>query len=182
MIEKIKNFLGVDIKNEKYKLVNDCMFGKIPQEKKPDKWIRSTCGYCGVGCGLYIGVKEGNPVCTKGNPSHPVSKGVLCPKGLSQHHMVKAGNRVISPKIRKDGKLVDVEWDEAFKKVSDKFKEVAKKYGNGSVACLSTGQLLTEEFYTLGKFVQLGLNTSNFDGNTTLCMASAIFGYKQNFI
>ena len=181
MIRKIKDFLGFDIKNEKYELVDDEIFGKVAKAKKPDSWVRSTCGYCGVGCGLYIGVKDGKPVYTKGDPAHPVSKGTLCPKGLSQYEMVRADNRALSPQIRKNGKLVEVEWDEAFLKVSDKFKEVAKVYGSGSVACISTGQLLTEEFYVLGKFVQLGLKTNNFDGNTTLCMASAVMGYKQSF-
>jgi len=95
--------------------------------------------------------------------------------------MVRADSRVATPLIRKDGKLNAVEWDEAFKKVSDKFKEIASKHGNKSIACISTGQLLTEEFYTLGKFVQLGLKTNNYDGNTTLCMSSAVIGYKQSF-
>ena len=57
MIKKLKDFLGFDIKEEKYKLSSDPVFGKIADEKKPDKWVFSTCGYCGVGCGLYIGVK-----------------------------------------------------------------------------------------------------------------------------
>jgi len=181
MIKKLKNFLGIDIKNDKYALVDDEIFGKVAKEKKPDHWVRSTCGYCGVGCGLYIGVKDGEPVYTKGDPAHPVSHGTLCPKGLSEHEMVRAENRVISPMIRKDGELKEVEWDEAFSKVSDKFKEIAHKHGKGAVACISTGQLLTEEFYTLGKFVQLGLGTNNYDGNTTLCMSSAVMGYKQSF-
>ena len=181
MIKKIKNFLGLDIKNEKYALVDDEIFGKVAKEKKPDKWVRSTCGYCGVGCGLYIGVKDGKPVYTKGDPAHPVSKGTLCPKGLSEHEMVRADNRVKSPLIRENGAFKEVEWDEAFNKVSNSFKNLASKYGKNSIACISTGQLLTEEFYTLGKFVQLGLGTNNYDGNTTLCMSSAVMGYKQTF-
>ena len=181
MINKIKDFLGIDIKNDKYALVDDEIFGKVAKAKKPDKWVRSTCGYCGVGCGLYIGVKDGEPVYTKGDPAHPVSKGTLCPKGLSEHEMVRADNRVKDPLIRKEGKLEAVKWDEAFTKVSDKFKEIADKHGKQAVSCISTGQLLTEEFYTLGKFVQLGLGTNNYDGNTTLCMSSAVMGYKQTF-
>jgi assimilatory nitrate reductase catalytic subunit len=181
MIDKIKNFLGVDIKADKYALVDDEIFGKVAKEKKPDFWVRSTCGYCGVGCGLYIGVKDGKPVYTKGDPAHPVNIGTLCPKGLSEHDMVRSPSRVTSALIRKDGELVDVSWDEAFKNVSDKFKDIQKTYGKTSVACISTGQLLTEEFYTLGKFMQLGLGSNNFDGNTTLCMSSAVMGYKQSF-
>ena len=181
MINTIKKFLGQDIKNEKYSLVEDNTFGKINKAKEVDKWVRSTCGYCGVGCGLYIGVKDGKPVYTKGDPAHPVSKGTLCPKGLTEHEMVTSSNRVTTPMIRKNGKLHAVQWDEVFKYTSDKFKEVQEKYGKNAVACISTGQFLTEDFYTLGKFVQLGLETNNYDGNTTLCMASAVMGYKQTF-
>ncbi len=181
MLDKIKRFMGVDIKEEQYSLVDDATFGKINSAKKVDKWVRSTCGYCGVGCGLYIGVKDGRPVYTKGDPAHPVSKGTLCPKGLTEHEMVTSSNRVTTPMIRKNGALTAVEWDEAFRHTSDKFKEIQAKYGKGAVACISTGQFLTEDFYTLGKFVQLGLETNNYDGNTTLCMASAVMGYKQTF-
>jgi len=180
MITKIKDFLGFDIKREKYKLSHDTTFGMISDEKKPDKWVFSTCGYCGVGCGLYIGVKDGKAVYTKGNPKHFVNQGTLCPKGLSEHQMIHSPHRIETPLIRKDGKLHKASWDETFTKVSDEFKRIQKEHGNKAVAVIGTGQFLTEEFYTLGKFVQLGLRTNNYDGNTTLCMASAVMGYKQS--
>ncbi|MCX6052669.1 MAG: nitrate reductase [Campylobacterales bacterium] len=180
MISKIKDFLGFDIKEAKYKLSNDPVFGMISDAKKPDKWVFSTCGYCGVGCGLYIGVKDGKAVYTKGNPKHSVNMGTLCPKGLSEHQLINSPERVTQPLIKKSGILTPVSWDEAYTKVSDEFKRIAKTYGEKAVGVISTGQLLSEEFYTLGKFVQLGLRTNNFDGNTTLCMASAVMGYKQS--
>lgn len=181
MIKKIKEFLGVDIKEERYALVDDPIFGKVSKEKKPQKWVKSTCGYCGVGCGLYIGIKDNIATYTKGDPTHEVNFGTLCPKGLSEHYMLYASNRVLNPKIKKSSKLVDVSWDEAYKKVAKEFKRIQKEHGDSSVAVISTGQLLTEEFYALGKFVQLGLNSRNYDGNTTLCMSSAVMGYKQSF-
>jgi len=180
MIDKLKDFLGFDIKEQKYKLSSDPMFGMISDEKKPDKWVQSACGYCGVGCGLYIGVKDGKAVYTKGDPKHFVNKGTLCPKGLSEHQQVNSKNRVLNPLIKIDGKLQNATWDEAYKKVSSEFKRIAKEHGEKAVGVISSGQLLTEEFYTLGKFVQLGLKTNNYDGNTTLCMASAVVGYKQS--
>ncbi|MDQ7061081.1 MAG: nitrate reductase [Sulfurimonas sp.] len=149
-------------------------------KKKPDKWVFSTCGYCGVGCGLYIGVKDGKAVYTKGNPAHDVNMGTLCPKGLSEHQLINSKERVTAPLIRKEGVLSESTWDKSFSKVADEFKRIANKHGKQAIGVLSTGQLLTEEFYTLGKFVQLGLGTTNFDGNTTLCMASAVMGYKQS--
>ena len=176
-----KKLISTDTKEEKYSYTKDIKFGTIAKSNAPDKWVRSTCGYCGVGCGLYIGVKDGKAVRTKGDPAHPVSKGTLCPKGIMEHEMVHSPNRLSSPMINKNNTLKAVEWDEAFKHTSDKFKEVQKKYGKGAVACISTGQFLTEDFYTLGKFMQLGLESNNYDGNTTLCMASAVMGYKQTF-
>ena len=181
MLNKIKDFLGVDIKNDKYALVDDKVFGKVAKQKAPTSWVRSTCGYCGVGCGLYIGVKNGKPTYTKGDPAHPVNMGTLCPKGLSEHEMVQSENRYTKPMQRINGQLVESTWDEVFKRTSDKFKDIQAKHGNAAISVVSTGQLLTEEFYTLGKFVQMGLKTNNYDGNTTLCMASAVMGYKQTF-
>ena len=180
MINKLKDFLGVDIKEEKYKLSHDPMFGMISDAKKPDKWVFSTCGYCGVGCGLYIGVKDGKAVYTKGNPKHDVNMGTLCPKGLSEHQMINSKDRILAPQIRKNGKFEAVEWDEVYTKVSSEFKRIVAEHGPKAVSVIGTGQFLTEEFYTLGKFVQLGLKTNNYDGNTTLCMASAVMGYKQS--
>lgn len=180
MINSIKNFLGLDIKASKYALSDDPMFGRISDAKKPDKWVFSTCGYCGVGCGLYIGVKDGKAVYTKGNSAHSVNMGTLCPKGLSEHEMLTSSNRLLAPMVRKNGKLQNSSWDEAFTQVSSKFKAISDKHGSRAIGVLSTGQLLTEEFYTLGKLVQLGLRTNNYDGNTTLCMASAVVGYKQS--
>ncbi len=181
MIGKIKEFLGLDIKEDKYALADDPLFGKISKEKKPDFWVKSTCGYCGVGCGLYIGVKNGKATYTKGDPAHNVNLGTLCPKGLSEHYMLYASNRTLYPKVKKNGKLTNVSWSEAYEKAFEGFKKVQEIYGKNAVAVISTGQLLTEEFYALGKFVQLGLDTRNYDGNTTLCMASAVMGYKQSF-
>jgi assimilatory nitrate reductase catalytic subunit len=181
MIKKLKRALGLDIGADRYEMVDDPLFGKLPKSKKPDRWVKSTCGYCGVGCGLYIGVKEGRATLTKGDPAHDVNLGTLCPKGLSEHQMLYAPNRTLHPKIRKNGRLENVSWDEAFSYTAKRFKEIQKAHGNEAVAVISTGQLLTEEFYALGKFVQLGLRTPNYDGNTTLCMASAVMGYKQSF-
>src|SRR5262249_60943309 len=85
------------------------------------------------------------------------------------------------PLLRKNGKLVRVSWDEALDTLVTKFRAVQEQHGPDSLGVLSTGQLVTEEFYTLGKLVQLGFGTKNFDGNTTLCMASAVSGYKRTF-
>ena len=96
---------------------------------------------------------------------HPVNRGKLCPKGLSEHYIIEAENRAKYPLLKKNGKLVRVGWDEALAVMAERFRATQAKYGPASLGVLSTGQLVTEEFYTLGKLVQLGLGTNNYDGN-----------------
>jgi anaerobic selenocysteine-containing dehydrogenase len=178
----LKRQLGLDILKEKYAYAHDSVMGHTSEQKIPDKWVSTTCGYCSVGCGMFIGVKDGRAVSVRGNPDHPVNNGKLCPKGLSEHYTLEASNRARYPLLRnKRGRLALVGWDTALATMAEKFRGVQEKYGREALGVVSTGQLVTEEFYTLGKLVQLGLGTKNFDGNTTLCMASAVSGYKRSF-
>ena len=110
-----------------------------------------------------------------------MNRGKLCPKGLSEHYTIDALNRARHPLLRKNGKLVPVDWEEALETLVERFRAVQQKHGKNALGVLSTGQLVTEEFYALGKLVQLGFGTNNYDGNTTLCMASAVSGYKVSF-
>lgn len=173
--------IGLHILKEKYAYGTDSVTGYTSAQKIPDRWVSTTCGYCSVGCGMFVGVKDGRAASVRGNPDHPVNRGKLCPKGLSEHHTLAAANRARFPMLRKNGNLIRIEWGEALAAMAEKFRDVQKKYGADAVGVLSTGQLVTEEFYTLGKLVQLGLGTKNYDGNTTLCMASAVSGYKRSF-
>ena len=76
--------------------------------------MATTCGYCSVGCGMFIGVKDGRAVSVRGNPDHPVNRGMLCPKGLSEHHTIDADNRARYPLLKRNGEFARVGWDEAF--------------------------------------------------------------------
>ena len=178
---KLARILGIDIRREKYAYDKDPRFGHISETRIADKWLSTTCGYCSVGCGMLVGVKDGKAVAVRGNPAHPVNVGKLCPKGLSEHHILDAPGRAKQPLLRKQGKLVPVSWDEALDTMVERFTSLQAEHGKQALGVIGTGQLLTEEFYTLGKLVQLGFGTSNHDGNTTLCMASAISGYKLSF-
>lgn len=173
--------LGFDILSERYSYGDDPLYGHTSSQKIPDHWVSTTCGYCSVGCGMFIGVKNGRAVSVRGNPGHPVNLGKLCPKGLSEHYTLEAPNRARTPLLRKNGRLVPVSWDVALDTLVEKFRTTQERYGRDALGVISTGQLVTEEFYTLGKLVQLGFGTRNFDGNTTLCMASAVSGYKRSF-
>jgi assimilatory nitrate reductase catalytic subunit len=177
----LKRLLGLDTRADRYSYEVDPVAGYVSSQRVPDKWVATTCGYCSVGCGMFIGVKGGRAVSVRGNPDHPVNRGMLCPKGLSEHHTIAADNRARYPLLRRGGAMSRVSWDEAFSTMATRFRETQARYGPGSVGVISTGQLVTEEFYALGKLVQLGIGTPNIDGNTTLCMATAVSGYKRSF-
>ncbi len=177
----LKRQLGLDTLVHNYRYGIDPEFGYISENKIADHWVATTCGYCSVGCGMLLGVKGGRAVTVRGNPSHPVNVGQLCPKGLSEHYTLEAPNRARYPLLRKQGRLIRVTWDEALDVMTSEFRRIQVKHGRDALGVISTGQLVTEEFYTLGKLVQLGFGTKNYDGNTTLCMASAVSGYKRSF-
>ena len=172
---------GFDTRASKYSFSEDPVLGFTSSRKHADRWVNSTCGYCSVGCGMQLGVRDGKVVSVRGNPDHPVNDGKLCPKGLAEHYAIEAEGRARYPLLRRKGQLERVPWDEALATMVDKFRQVQQKYGPDALGVISTGQLVTEEFYALGKLVQLGFGTRNYDGNTTLCMSTAVAGYKRSF-
>lgn len=180
-MKSLRRLLGIDNLAADYAYARDAKMGYTSARKIPEKWVATTCGYCSVGCGIEIGVRKGKAVAARPLESHPVNRGKLCPKGLSEHYTIGAANRLRYPLLRKNGKLTRVGWEEALTVMTGKFRAVQQRHGAGALGVLSTGQLVTEEFYALGKLVQLGLGTNNYDGNTTLCMASAVSGYKMSF-
>jgi assimilatory nitrate reductase catalytic subunit len=181
--ERLARLLGVGTAESEYGYVDDPVYGPTNVTKAADRWVRTTCGYCSVGCGMYIGVRDGRAVAVKPDADAPVNVGKLCPKGLSEHHAIHADGRLVAPQVRmtKDGPLRDAGWKTAIDAMVDGFRRVLDEHGPDAVAVISTGQLVTEEFYALGKLVRGGLGLRHFDGNTTLCMSSAVSGYKRSF-
>jgi anaerobic selenocysteine-containing dehydrogenase len=175
--ERIGRWLGADHGGGRYTYVSEPVRGPVSASRAVDRWVRTTCGYCSVGCGMRVGVRDGRAVAVEGDPDHPVNRGRLCPKGLSEHQMLDAPGRLLVPRV--DSR--DATWDAALDRVAGTFRDLLDRHGPESVAVLSTGQLATEEFYTLGKLVRLGMGLAHYDGNTTLCMASAVAGYKISF-
>jgi anaerobic selenocysteine-containing dehydrogenase len=148
------------------------------------EWKYATCGYCSTGCAIEVGLnKEGKPVSSRGVADADVNRGKLCLKGIYEHELFDSAGRGTVPKKRdqwhKDWQNTD--WDTALDTTHDEIRRIQKKYGRDSFAIISTGQMLTEEFYTLGKLTRGLIGTNNYDGNTTLCMASAVSGYKRSF-
>ena len=177
----VRRLLGLDTQADRYAYTVDPVAGFVSAQKAPERWVPTTCGYCSVGCGMFIGVRDGRAVSVRGNPAHPVNRGMLCPKGLSEHYTIAADDRARHPLLRQNGRLEPVGWPQALETMAARFREVQAAHGPGAVGVINTGQLVTEEFYALGKLVQLGLETPNYDGNTTLCMSTAVAGYKRSF-
>lgn len=153
-------------------------------EKPVEKWVYTTCGYCSTGCSMEVGVnKEGKAVTLRGVEGADVNRGKLCLKGILEYELFSTPNRGTTPLIRTATfePYRDTTWDEAFDRTAIEIQRIQAAYGRDSFAVVSTGQILTEEFYTLGKLVRGVLGTNNYDGNTTLCMASAVSGYKRSF-
>ena len=88
----VKRLLGLDTRAEQYAYGVDPVSGYVSAQKMADRWVSTTCGYCSVGCGMFIGVKNDRAVSVRGNPDHPVNRGMLCPKGLSEHHTIAAAH------------------------------------------------------------------------------------------
>ena len=152
--------------------------------KDVKEWKYTTCNYCSTGCAIEIGLNEnGKIVTSRGHAGADVNRGKLCIKGLLEHELFDSPGRGRVPLMRDKAHLPfqPASWDAALDKTAAKIKEIQAKYGRDSFAVVSTGQLLTEEFYTLGKLVRGQIGTNNYDGNTTLCMASAVSGYKRSF-
>lgn len=177
----LARLFGLSTRAERYTYAVDPEVGFTSARNVADEWVATTCGYCSVGCGMLLGTRNGRVVTVRGNPDHPVNRGWLCPKGLSEHHTIDAEGRATHPLVRRNGRLEQTSWDAALSEMARRFRQVQAEHGNGAVGVVSTGQLVTEEFYALGKLVQLGLGTSNYCGNTTLCMATAVAGYKASF-
>lgn len=148
------------------------------------EWKYATCGYCSTGCSIEVGLNgEGRPVASRGVADADVNRGKLCLKGIFEHELFTSAGRGTQPLMREQWheEWRPASWDAALDKLHDEILRVQARHGRDSIAVISTGQLLTEEFYTLGKLTRGLIGTNNYDGNTTLCMSSAVSGYKRSF-
>src|SRR3990167_4522692 len=153
-------------------------------DKQVTNWKYTTCGYCSTGCSIEVGLDaQGRAVATRGVANADVNRGKLCIKGIFEHELFEASGRGSVPIVRDKpwNPWQPTNWDSALDKMAGEIKRIQSQYGRDSFAIVSTGQILTEEFCTLGKLVRGVIGTNNYDGNTTLCMASAVSGYKRSF-
>ena len=138
--------------------------------------VRTTCPYCGVGCGV-LAKRTDAGVRVVGDPEHPANFGRLCSKGSALADTLDSNGRLLHPSIRGE----DVSWDRALDHVAQEFKRIADTHGPDSVALYVSGQILTEDYYVANKFVKGYLGTANIDTNSRLCMSSAVAGHKRAF-
>jgi assimilatory nitrate reductase catalytic subunit len=148
------------------------------------EWRYTTCGYCSTGCSIEVGVDaHGKGVAARGVGDGKVNQGKLCIKGIFEYELFDSPGRGLKP-LQRDKPYEpfrETTWDQGLDRLASEIKRIQAAYGRDAFAVLSTGQILTEEFYTLGKLTRGVLGTNNYDGNTTLCMASAVSGYKRSF-
>lgn len=143
---------------------------------------KSTCSYCGVGCGIEVNKDRKGKITVAGDINYPVNKGKLCSKGMNLHYVVQdTSDRLLYPEMRwsKQHELQRVDWDTALDRASAVFKSIIKKYGPDSVGMYVSGQCLTEEYYLANKLTKGFFQTNNIDTNSRLCMSSAVAGYVK---
>ncbi|MEM7259380.1 MAG: molybdopterin-dependent oxidoreductase, partial [Pseudomonadota bacterium] len=139
--------------------------------------VNTTCPYCGVGCGVTATPGKAYGVSVSGDNNHPANRGNLCLKGQTLGETLSLDNRLLYPEIFGERST----WDAASTLIADKFKQIIDQHGRDAVAFYVSGQLLTEDYYAVNKFVKGYLGTANIDTNSRLCMASSVAGHKRAF-
>ncbi|RTR02908.1 nitrate reductase [Halomonas nitroreducens] len=137
---------------------------------------RTTCPYCGVGCGVLADIDDGRMVGVEGDATHPANFGRLCVKGSALHETLGEQGRLTRPRV--DG--VEVDWSTALSTVARRLGDVRSDHGDQAVAGYLSGQLLTEDYYVANKLFKGFLGTPHLDTNSRLCMASAVAAYKRS--
>ena len=145
--------------------------------KNQTKTVKTTCPYCGVGCGVLATPQPDGSVSIKGDPDHPANYGRLCSKGSALGDTLSLDDRLLFPEI--DGKRCD--WDSALELVAERFSDSVEEHGPDSVAFYVSGQILTEDYYVANKLMKGFIGSANIDTNSRLCMASSVAGHRRAF-
>ena len=144
--------------------------------------FKTTCCYCGVGCGIVVHRDRLGKLTVEGDKDHPVNKGMLCSKGMNLHYTVMdTSDRLLHPEMRYNRNLPRqrVSWDQALDRTAAVFGQIIRRYGPESVAFYASGQCLTEEYYVVNKLIKGFIGCNNIDTNSRLCMSSAVAAYKM---
>lgn len=139
--------------------------------------IRTTCPYCGVGCGVLARPDGRGGVTIAGDPEHPANRGRLCVKGAALGETIGTAGRLLTPRIAGQ----EASWDRALDLIAARFAESIARHGPDSVAFYLSGQLLTEDYYVANKLMKGFIGSANIDTNSRLCMASSVAGHRRAF-
>jgi assimilatory nitrate reductase catalytic subunit len=144
--------------------------------------VRTTCPYCGVGCGILASPDGNGGAAIAGDPAHPANGGRLCSKGSALGETLSLDRRLLHPMLRQaDGSLGRVDWDVALDKVAGALRAIVERDGPDAIAFYLSGQLLTEDYYVANKLMKGFLGSANVDTNSRLCMASSVAGHRRAF-
>jgi assimilatory nitrate reductase catalytic subunit len=144
--------------------------------------VRTTCPYCGVGCGVLANPDGRGGAAIVGDPEHPANFGRLCSKGSALGETLGLGSRLLHPMVRgADGTFSRTSWDTALDRVAKGFANVITQHGPDSIAFYLSGQLLTEDYYVANKLMKGFIGSPNVDTNSRLCMASSVAGHRRAF-
>ena len=144
-------------------------------------WNKTPCRFCGVGCGLLVGVEDGRAVAVRGDPDSPVNRGLACVKGYHSVQALYGSDRITRAQIRRGGRLVDVPIEEALDLVAERMRETIAEHGEDSVAIYGSGQWTIPDGYAASKLFKGAIGTNNVEANARLCMASAVTGFLSSF-
>ena len=142
---------------------------------------RTTCAYCGVGCGVLATPDGKGGAAIAGDPDHPANFGRLCSKGSALGETLGLENRLLYPMIRCDRGMERIDWHDALDHVAHRFRHIVARDGPGAVAFYLSGQLLTEDYYVANKLMKGFLGSANVDTNSRLCMSSSVAGHRRAF-
>src|ERR1700735_2570532 len=144
--------------------------------------VRTTCPYCGVGCGVLAAPDGMGGAAISGDPEHPANFGRLCSKGSALGETLSLDQRLLHPMLRcADGALARVSWDDALGRVAKGLRDIGYRHGPGAIAFYLSGQLLTEDYYVANKLMKGFIGSANVDTNSRLCMASSVAGHRRAF-
>ncbi len=163
--------------------VDRCPVGALQakQEAIPSREVNTTCVYCGVGCGITLGVRNDRIVRIRGEKEHIASNGSLCVKGRFGLDFVGAEDRLTHPLIRRNGKLEEATWDEALDCIAAQMSTIRENHGPDALAGLSSAKCTNEENYLFQKLMRAAIGTNNVDHCARLCHASTVAGLARAF-
>jgi nitrate reductase NapA len=152
------------------------------------KWSKAPCRFCGTGCGVSVGVKDGRVVATEADGRSEVNRGINCVKGYFLSKILYGGDRLTQPLLRmkngrydKNGEFTPVSWDQAFDVMAEQWKRVLREKGPTAVGMFGSGQWTVWEGYAASKLFKAGFRTNNIDPNARHCMASAVAAFMRTF-